>query len=1550
MSPLTAIPDTLYNLDHPNWESALKTVIQKYIEGSSSTAAQLNETILKLGHHILTKGTSEQQINLLDLGCNRAFTQTLQTRGLTEEWFRLEGELIQALQFTPGRLFGLRVQQFPHKTLFRYQGNYQWQKITWSEAAEMAQRFAGGLLRLMNNNPGPVAAISENRIEVAICDLACLTYGILNVPIQPALPPHQLGYILDHAEIETVVISNTSVFNRFQAASKYQSSVKHIIALDKLPAAGTQRQSSWSDLQQRLGEAEKKQLEDRRSQVRLDATATYMYTSGTTGNPKAIQFTYANIITKRFARALVFPVDKNDVFLAFLPFYHTFGRYLELWGCIFWGAAYNFANGTNLQNLLTDMQIIRPTVFISIPRRWQEIYERIITQYDPLQTSRLELRNRLHDLLGNRLRIGLSAAGFLAPEVFQFFQKHEIQLLSGYGMTEGTGGITMTLPGNYVPNSVGLPLPGIEVKIAEDGELLIRGPYVSPGYYKPDFEDSRPGGWVGTGDIFRKLPQHHLEIIDRKKEIYKNTKGQTIAPQKIENLFQDFEAVQQIFLVGDHRPFNTALIFPNYIFPPVAVILGNPEQLNAYFASLVNSVNTFLAPFERIVNFVLIDRAFSTNLNEITPKGTYKRHVVLENFKRDIDRLYEKPYQTVFIGKLEVRVPMWFLLDRGWARDDLQATPEGLTHATEELTLPIAYKPGALLLGNLYYQFENTLLDLDLFIRQPAYWIGNESFLKFIGYDDLPTKNFNQTPVFYPGQWQSPEFTGSETVDITGNLTKHLNENTFDFFTLHKALCLLFSTGKGHGNIAFQYLVRAARQAGANHQSTIYYAFLRLIRAPHANLRQAAFQQALSMCNILELNKLLDYALRTEVLIELDSEGFEEWPNVNKQKLAGLLNIAKQELLTGREAETLALNSYCQNLLTLLTAVGIAYPQYYSGIRSELVRWQINCQANSAWSEYLGNLHNTLVTAFRARLVPPANMATSPDTDQSYGWRDVIHFAPEVTAAHQHRIRHCLSTTPVVNEALFLFYHGRSLRLQEIPPDGINVFLLGAGHAKVVYRIEVQTRELDIYNFAININVNRPKSALEAEVRWLQASTSLSGDEKIVEDFGGYYGEDELWTEEFIPGKTVEQHLRMLKEGRLDESSPPAAFLWPHFVWTGIGAYYSFWRQTQFQVFVKDPTPANINIPPHDYYRGGRIISISTRIRNQTPLQLLLRVYKRYITETERFFPDINAYLKPAMVFSPIYEALGPLEGKKYLEAAAGDTACPEEMQQQIQDFLDEIEMQGFCPKPVFFAILRYQRWLKLNPGATLKAQGRYILELLKDYNIRDSSKVYPDARLRFFLDTVFAEASLVVRGHLRSWMSQQRELSLPDSRLQWEIRELLTNHEHSESEIYFLKRLPLPYLSGADSIEIIANPQTGMQDVEIMVSRRDQKGKIFHIRKPINPKEILRLHRLFSEVNLEVQFRAEHEYLLALNENGHVIGGLFYEPVDAANVFMDKIVVSGTYTGRGVSRALMDEFFDRMRSRGFDVVTTGFYQPSYFSKLSFRVEKQYDGLVKQLN
>lgn len=194
-------------------------------------------------------------------------------------------------------------------------------------------------------------------------------------------------------------------------------------------------------------------------------------------------------------------------------------------------------------------------------------------------------------------------------------------------------------------------MPGIEIKLGDDGEILVKGPYVMPGYYDIDNKETfTEDGWLPTGDVMKMDEDGFIEIVDRKKEIYKNIRGETVAPQKIENLFRDFENIRQVFLVGDHRPFNTVLIYPN--FQNDSSILNNMDdkQKQEYFSSLIVSVNKFLAPFERILDFRLIDREFDDKHGELTPKHTYKRKVIENNFLELIDSMYVKNETSVYVG------------------------------------------------------------------------------------------------------------------------------------------------------------------------------------------------------------------------------------------------------------------------------------------------------------------------------------------------------------------------------------------------------------------------------------------------------------------------------------------------------------------------------------------------------------------------------------------------------------------------------------------------------------------------------------------------------------------------------------------------------------------------------------------------------------------------------------------------------------------------------------------------------------------------------------
>ncbi|MEJ2188854.1 MAG: AMP-binding protein, partial [Acidobacteriota bacterium] len=301
-----------------------------------------------------------------------------------------------------------------------------------------------------------------------------------------------------------------------------------------LDAASAARRgvSSLEHLTTGAAEVSLDDLATRRSTLRIDDVATVMYTSGTTGSPKGITFSHRNIVFKRFARALALPeIGEDDRFLCYLPLFHTFGRFLELTGCVFWGATYCFAENPGVETLARQMRELEATVLISIPMKWMQLYESVRQNVDTETADDAEIEPAVRRLVGPGLRWGLSAAGYLDPEIFRFFQRYGVELMSGFGMTEATGGITMTPPGRYREASLGPALPGIEISLAEDGELLIRGPYVMRGYLDPPegVESFDPEGWLHTGDLMEMDDDGFIRIVDRKKEIYKNLNGQTIS-------------------------------------------------------------------------------------------------------------------------------------------------------------------------------------------------------------------------------------------------------------------------------------------------------------------------------------------------------------------------------------------------------------------------------------------------------------------------------------------------------------------------------------------------------------------------------------------------------------------------------------------------------------------------------------------------------------------------------------------------------------------------------------------------------------------------------------------------------------------------------------------------------------------------------------------------------------------------------------------------------------------------------------------------------------
>ena len=419
----------------------------------------------------LGRGPSESQSlarastwQVLDLVRRSAFLRRI-AEAEREAWAQRILAAIDGSHFTLGPLFRQRVEEYNSRILFHLpRRERENASMRWSNVALRVQLIARGLLALdPDGEPGPVAILSENRLEMALADLACLTSGIVNVMVPANSTEADVEFILRHCRARTVMVSNHRQLQKFTRCRDALPDLRHVVSLDPTKR-NQERLTCWSELLASAESVPVSRVTDRSNKVRSDDLASIMYTSGTTGTPKAIQFSQRNLVFKRFARALALPeIGDRDTFLCFLPLFHTFGRFFEMLGCIFWGATYCFIENPSVDALIRGMQRYRPTVFISVPKKWIQLYEthRAAGRQPAGQRRGTPGRHRRVD----RRQVALGPVGRRLPRLrnFPFLPGPQgTELMSGFGMTEATGGITMTPPGQYRDDSLGGALPGID--------------------------------------------------------------------------------------------------------------------------------------------------------------------------------------------------------------------------------------------------------------------------------------------------------------------------------------------------------------------------------------------------------------------------------------------------------------------------------------------------------------------------------------------------------------------------------------------------------------------------------------------------------------------------------------------------------------------------------------------------------------------------------------------------------------------------------------------------------------------------------------------------------------------------------------------------------------------------------------------------------------------------------------------------------------------------------------------------------------------------------
>ncbi|HIN02499.1 MAG TPA: GNAT family N-acetyltransferase [Candidatus Marinimicrobia bacterium] len=1523
-------------------DTGLQTRINETI--SQANKGTLNaDALIRLVNDCIDQSPDRDIMHqFLDLAHFQSVAKTISQAKVSEKWLERVVQLIDLSQFHTGYMIEQRAKRYGDITVFNMIHGDDLTTLSYKKLWLKIQ-FTGKALSVLEKpeEPPVIGLLTHNQLNGVLVDLACLSFGFRVIPIPLNSTSEHLSFILNQSEVSHLFVGG-------KTAIRLWNEVHHnhdisVIAVDD-PNLIHGNVMDWETFFENRDRTQNFDVEQRLSFVSTDRTQTIMYTSGSTANPKGITFNQINMMSKRFARALALPeFGSDDTFLCSLPLFHTFGRYFELMGSIFWGATYSFAESPAFNSLLKDFPMVKPSIFISIPKRWVQLYEMLEEQLDLDSEDNAAIEKKLKSVTGGKLKWGLSAAGYLDPDIFKFYQTHGLSVLSGYGMTEATGGITMTPPAEYVIDSVGTALPGITLKIADDGELCLKGSYVTKGYYKDDDADVFVDGWFHTGDIFKEKDGHYF-ILDRKKDIYKNSRGQTIAPQKIENLFQDFDSVKSIFLVGDGREFNTVLIYPDTKNSPINIETADTQTIRDLYSSMILSVNSFLSPFERIVNFVIIKRDFSAEKGELTPKETFNRKNVLKNFAHIIEPLYEKNYVPLHSGSKEIRVPNWLLREIGTVRTNVGWDGQKVSIKGQTETLLLSWAGSKIQVGDFTYTIDSDIFEFDAFIQSPSLWLGNFPFSDFTG---EPIFRLKEAEHYSAVQIHEPK--------IGTSFSPVIPDNKYDIvlYNLHYTVRQYLADDPG----VFNLLTEIVDGDLGNWSGVVIDTFLNYQTHSNPSFRIKLIEALTPLLS----GDFLVSMLRDAYLFQKEqdrSKGFSF--NINRasdEHYRAFIKYLQEAHLNLKESGSVD-QEFIQTVLLMVADFGTIHPTRFVWARSELIWWQISDVSKPLFST-AQKAYYALIKGFRTWIGKSSKLTIDRETGEEYTWDDVVTFEENVKSIHRKRLMEAIKETSMIRESIFLFSSNCIVGLNDIPKNSVWITHLGSRNNKSVFRILVRTRSLGTHNLVVNLNDGWERSFLEDEIKWLINMGAGFKDKPLVENFGGYWPEYQLYTEEYIHGETLTAYLERNRDDIKDESKVDRwQMRWLHFIWNGIQAYQEFWNRTEFKLSIQPPSPANLVIPQHDYSTGTRLISISGRKPTQSVADHFLSLFTDYIVRTEEKYKGLKHMSDWEVIFTATLQAVKMKKGKEILNQLKTDLkqrtirkkfeslGCSVD---RIDRFLNDIEKFGVLTKPVVFASLRFERWLDLNPHATLKARASILQALYQDYELDSLMNEYPETRVRFFMMTCFKEKNPDLVYEFQSMIQDMRQEKLSPWNLQERITQIQSNVKLSEKEKFYLARMLFPHVDAADYVELVTTTHGEDNRLNLVFQTEGMDGHVYRIRPPFLPKEIGQFHSLLSESSLSGTFTAQHDFLFMFNSRNRMVGGLYWKNMEKNRIHLEWVAVREKYRGIALSKRLMEDFYKRMKHRGVEVITVGFYVEKFFFGHGFEIDKQYGGLVKKL-
>ncbi|MFD2247554.1 AMP-dependent synthetase/ligase [Pontibacter ruber] len=591
----------------------------------------------------------------------------------------------------PKRLFdclAYQLERFPLEDMMAAKENGQWRKYSTQEVSDKVNRISAALLKLgISQGDGTaesrdkIAIIGHNSPEWVMTDIAIQQIGAISVPVYPTINELELQFILQDAAVKMVFVGDKKLYKKLVGIQGSLPTLQYIFAFE--PGTGARE---WHELLADMTPDSAQRIEQSRNAIRETDLATILYTSGTTGTPKGVMLSHHNIISNVFGSAPV--IQEVGVFrkraISFLPLNHAFERMATY--CYFYcGVSVYYAEG--MEKLAENLREVKPTIFTTVPRLLEKVYEGIVSKGNQLKGAKkqlffwalklaehyeinkplpaayrlqLALADRLifskwREALGGEVKAIITGAAACQVRLLRVFTAANIVIQEGYGLTEASPIVSGNRYNvkNRMFGTVGPPLHNVEVKIAEDGEILCKGPNVMMGYYKrPDLTaEVMTGEWLHTGDIGNLVDGKFLKITDRKKELFKTSGGKYVAPQPIENRMVESDWIEQIMVVGESQKYVGALIVPAFnalkdwydkrgeAYPGNQAVTKT-KQVQTLIREAINQYNQFFNPVEQVKRFELLPQEWTIEGGELTPTLKLKRKVILEKYKDLVNSIY----------------------------------------------------------------------------------------------------------------------------------------------------------------------------------------------------------------------------------------------------------------------------------------------------------------------------------------------------------------------------------------------------------------------------------------------------------------------------------------------------------------------------------------------------------------------------------------------------------------------------------------------------------------------------------------------------------------------------------------------------------------------------------------------------------------------------------------------------------------------------------------------------------------------------------------------